>query len=119
MPTVSTKSRTRGGLLEWLMLSVVAAAIGGLASVNAAEFYAQLNRPSWAPPASLFGPVWSVLYLMMGFAAWLVWKERGWNRSRNTLILYVVQLALNALWTWIFFVRHMGAADSSKFWCSG
>jgi translocator protein len=98
------------GLFAWLLVSVAAAVLGGLASTNAPEFYAQLNRPGWAPPASLFGPVWTVLYLMMGAAAWMVWKERGWNRARNALVLYMVQLALNALWTWIFFVWHMGAA---------
>lgn len=106
----AAKSRAFWGLVEWLLLSVVAAAIGGLASANAPEFYEQLNRPTWAPPASLFGPVWSLLYLMIGAGAWLVWKERGWSRGRNALILYVVQLVLNALWTWIFFVWHMGAA---------
>ncbi len=110
MPSAAAKTHPYRGLFAWLLLSVGAAVLGGLASMDAQEFYGQLNRPGWAPPASVFGPVWTVLYLMMGFAAWMVWKERGWSRGRNALILYIVQLAFNALWTWIFFVWHMGAA---------
>jgi tryptophan-rich sensory protein len=53
--------------------------------------------------------VWTTLYLLMAIAAWLVWKQQGWLRARNALTLYVVQLAANALWTWIFFVWNVGA----------
>lgn len=97
------------GLLGWLALCFVAAAAGGLASSNAGDFYGQLVQPSWAPPAWLFGPVWTVLYAMMGVAAWLVWKAQGWNKGRAALSVFVVQLAANALWTWLFFVWHLGA----------
>lgn len=97
------------GLLYWLLLCFAAAAIGGLASANAQDFYGQLIRPSWAPPAWLFGPVWTLLYIMMGVAAWLVWKDKGWDKAGMALRLFVVQLGANALWTWIFFVWHMGA----------
>lgn len=58
------------GLAGWLLLAFVAAAAGGLASANAGDFYRDLVRPAWAPPGWLFGPVWSVLYIMMGTAAW-------------------------------------------------
>lgn len=68
------------GLIGWLLLSFAVAAIGALASVQAASFYQQLEQPSWAPPASVFGPVWSGLYAMIGIAAWLVWREGGWRR---------------------------------------
>lgn len=97
------------GLLGWLVLCFVAAAAGGLASSNAGGFYSQLLQPSWAPPAWLFGPVWTLLYAMMGVAAWLVWKEHGWHKARKALGLFVAQLAANALWTWLFFVWHLGA----------
>jgi tryptophan-rich sensory protein len=86
-----------------------AAAVGALASINAASFYSQLSRPSWAPPGAVFGPVWSVLYTMMGIAAWLVWKNGGWNRNSGCLALFLVQLLANALWSWLFFAWHMGA----------
>ena len=85
-----------------------AAAIGGFASASAGEFYRELVRPSWAPPGWLFGPVWSVLYLLMGIAAWLVWRARGFAGARNALLAFVLQLAVNALWSWLFFVWRQG-----------
>ena len=58
------------GLLGWLALTTIAAAIGAFASVNAREFYEQLARPGWAPPAWLFGPVWTLLYALMALILW-------------------------------------------------
>jgi tryptophan-rich sensory protein len=75
--------------------------------VDAASFYAQLSKPSWAPPASVFGPVWSALYALMGIAAWLVWLSP--RPAGVALGLFGVQLALNALWSWLFFAWHRGA----------
>ncbi len=97
------------GLAGWLALTFTAAAIGAFASVQAGTFYLQLLRPAWAPPGWLFGPVWSVLYLLMGIAAWLVWRVQGWRVAGLALGLFVVQLGVNALWTWLFFVWHQGA----------
>lgn len=96
------------GLFGWLLLVFAAAAIGGLASASSGEFYREIVRPSWAPPAWLFGPVWSVLYVFMGIAAWLVWRARGFAGARHALLVFVVQLAANALWTWLFFVWRLG-----------
>ncbi|WP_440975493.1 TspO/MBR family protein [Pseudoxanthomonas winnipegensis] len=98
------------GLVGWLLLVFVAGAIGAAASVQAATFYATLAQPSWAPPAAVFGPVWSVLYVLMGIAAWLVWRRGGWAAQRRALTVFVAQLALNALWSWLFFGWHLGAA---------
>jgi benzodiazapine receptor len=99
------------GLVAWLALSFAAAAVGAIASVQAASFYAQLARPSWAPPASVFGPVWSVLYALMGVAAWLVWRQpQEGRRHAVPIALFVVQLGVNALWSWLFFAWHFGAA---------
>jgi tryptophan-rich sensory protein len=97
------------GLLGWLALVFVAGAIGALASISAADFYTQLDRPAWAPPASLFGPAWTVLYVLMAVAAWLVWRARGFAGARVALTLFIVQLAFNALWTWVFFEWRRGA----------
>lgn len=108
------------GLLGWLLLSFSAAAIGAVASANAARFYAQLNRPDWAPPPWLFAPVWTALYLLMGIAAWLVWRAQGFRGARTALILFIVQLAANALWSWVFFVWHQGGlafAEVILLWC--
>ena len=107
------------GLIGWLLLSFAAGAIGAAASVQAASFYQQLVQPSWAPPSSVFGPVWSLLYALMAIAAWLVWREGGWRRQRGVLALFVLQLAVNALWSWLFFGWHRGAlafADIVLLW---
>lgn len=102
-------------LLGWIALAATAGAIGGLASRGAGEFYGALVKPAWAPPAWLFGPVWSALYVLMGVAAWLVWRAPGATpadraRRRRGLALFVGQLGLNALWTWLFFAWKQGAA---------
>lgn len=107
------------GLMAWLLASFMAAAIGAAASMDAAPFYAQLLRPDWAPPASVFGPVWSALYALMGIAAWLVWRTSGLRAARLPLSLFLTQLAINALWSWLFFKWHRGAlafADILLLW---
>ena len=113
-------SRQAAGLLGWLLLTFAIAAIGALASANAGAFYGELTRPSWAPPGWLFGPVWSTLYALMGISAWLVWRTRGFTGARSALVLFIVQLAANALWGWLFFVWHRGGlafAEVLLLWC--
>jgi benzodiazapine receptor len=88
----------------------LAAAAGSIASVSAGSFYAQLARPAWAPPGWLFGPAWSVLYTLMAVAVWLVWRAVGFPRATLAVCLYAVQLAANALWSWLFFAWRLGAA---------
>ena len=97
------------GLLGWLALVLLAGGLGAVASVDAASFYAQLNKPAWAPPAGVFGPVWSALYVLMAVAAWLVWREPDQPPRGTALAVFVVQLAVNALWSWLFFAWHQGA----------
>ena len=97
------------GLIISLLVSFATAAIGALATQRAPEFYGALSRPPWAPPASVFGPVWTVLYALMAIAAWLVWKKLGFAGARVPLTLFAVQLALNALWSWIFFAWQRGS----------
>ncbi|MHB1223808.1 MAG: TspO/MBR family protein [Gemmatimonadaceae bacterium] len=115
--TPSSRSARMGGLVAWLVVSFAAAAVGAVASANAGPFYERLDRPNWAPPAGLFGPVWTVLYLMMGIAAWLVWwkwRSSGARGARGALWLFVIQLAANALWTWLFFAWRRGALASAE-----
>lgn len=95
------------GLLGWLLAAFAAAAVGAIASVDAGSFYAQLSKPSWAPPAAVFGPVWSALYALMGVSAWMVWRSPG--PKAVALGLFCAQLAANALWSWLFFAWHRGA----------
>lgn len=101
--------RQRAGLILWLALAYAAAAVGAVASVSAGAFYAELIRPAWAPPAWLFGPVWTALYALMGVAAWLVWRSKGFTGARGPLLLFIAQLAANALWSWLFFAWRQGA----------
>lgn len=96
-------------LVGWFIVSFAASAIGAVASIQAKSFYGQLTQPSWAPPSSVFGPVWTVLYALMAIAAWLVWRSGGFRSNRAALSLFIVQLALNALWSWLFFAWHRGA----------
>jgi tryptophan-rich sensory protein len=107
MSTVTSSNHLRG-LIGWLVLAFAAAALGGIGSASAPEFYGQLVLPDWAPPAWLFGPVWTLLYLMMGIASWLVWRAAGFSGARLALVLYLVQLALNTLWSWLFFAWQNG-----------
>ena len=102
------------GLAGWLAASFLAGGIGAIASSSAGVFYVQLSRPSWAPPSWLFGPVWSLLYIMMGVAAWLVWRKHGFPVAASGLTLFVIQLIANAFWTWLFFVWHQGALSFAE-----
>ena len=114
-----TKQKQIAGLVGWLVVVFIAAAIGAAASIHAGSFYTQLVRPGWAPPPSIFGPVWTVLYALMGIAAWLVWCAGGFRAANSALTLFLVQLAFNALWSWLFFGWHRGAlafADILVLW---
>lgn len=97
------------GLAGWVLLCFAAASMGALFPPG--EWYSALKKPSWNPPAWIFGPVWTSLYIMMGIAAWSVWKQGGVAAQRLPLTVFMVQLALNAAWTPLFFGLHwIGAA---------
>src|SRR3954470_22090068 len=97
-------------LAGWLSLTLATGGLGAIASIDARAFYATLAQPPWAPPSAVFGPVWTLLYIGMAVAAWLVWRERGFARARGALGLFLLQLAANALWSWLFFAWHLGGA---------
>lgn len=95
---------------RWLALALFilaafsAAALGGLATGSSVTtWFITLNKPAWNPPSWLFGPVWTVLYLAMSVAAWRVWLRRADPGARLILTLWFVQLALNLLWSVLFF----------------
>jgi translocator protein len=88
------------GLLLWLLLPLLAGAFGSRFQPGA--WYAALDKPSWNPPSWVFGPVWTVLYIMMGVAAWLVW-DRYRGAARVALAVFVVQVVFNGLWSYLFF----------------
>jgi tryptophan-rich sensory protein len=118
MPPFS-KQKQILGLAAWLMVSFAASAVGAVASIHAKSFYSQLVQPGWAPPPGIFGPVWTVLYTLMGIAAWLVWRSGGFGSNRQALTLFLLQLAFNALWSWLFFTWNLGVlavADILVLW---
>ena len=80
------------GRVLWLCATLATGGIGAIASVGAASFYNQLTQPAWAPPTWLFGPAWSVLYVLMGIAAWLVWCKHGFRGAASALAIFVAQL---------------------------
>ena len=91
-------------VLPFLVAVTAVAGLGGLAAAGSQATYRALELPPYAPPSWLFGPVWSVLYLMIGVAGWLLWRDRGWDRS---LWLWTVQLLLNLAWTPLFFAADL------------
>ena len=95
---------------HWLSLFVLigatfgASAFGALAaSSSLGSWYHSLEKPAWNPPEAIFGPVWSVLYLIMAIAAWLVWRRGSENEVIPAMTTYFAQLVLNVLWPLIFF----------------
>jgi len=86
----------------FLLLVFGAASTG--AFVRPGAWYASLVKPSWNPPAWLFGPVWTTLYLMIAAAGWLVWRRGALGRT--ALVFWGLQIALNASWTLLFFGLH-------------
>ena len=106
-PATEHEQRGVGSALVLAVLVVVNFVVGGLGALStqgAVEgWYADADKVSWTPPDVVFGPAWSVLYVLMAVAAWLVWRRGGWAPARTALTLYSVQLALNAAWTPVFF----------------
>lgn len=90
-------------LVVFVVMTFAAAVIGSVATVGSVEGWMEsLRLPSWQPPSWVFGPVWTLLYLMMAVAGWLVYVRVGRVRSLP-MALYGVQLVLNALWSVLFF----------------
>jgi len=106
-----------GGLTASLLIIAAVAAFGSQFAPDL--WYAGIVKPSWTPPGWIFGPVWTLLYILMAVAAWLVWREREDRASLPALVFYAAQMFVNALWSWIFFGLHrIGWAllDLSALW---
>lgn len=100
-------------LIISLIVTFVAAALGSyFTTPNISTWYASLNKPFFSPPEWIFAPVWSLLYILMAIALYLVWKKDSPQQDKTkAIILYAIQLSLNALWSVIFFgMREPGIA---------
>jgi translocator protein len=89
--------------LVFFVVIVGAAAVFG-AQFEQGQWYQALQKPSWNPPGAVFGPVWTTLYVCIAIAGWLVWCAA--RRVDAALTLWIVQLVLNAAWSWLFFGMH-------------
>ncbi len=91
-------------LIVFLLLVVLAAAVAGQFTAGV-WYYETMQQPAWNPPGWLFGPVWSILYMLMALAAWMIWQT-GHRLRNGALAWWLIQLLLNVAWSWIFFGLH-------------
>lgn len=102
-PDKTLRQRIVGALVA-VLITLCAGLIGNLLGADAiTTWYAGLDKPSWNPPNWIFGPVWTLLYVLMGIAVYLVWECTKDSSRRAALVVYGVQLGLNALWSILFF----------------
>lgn len=97
------------GMLALSLALVFEAAATG-ARYRPDAWYEGLVKSRVTPPRIVFPVVWGALYILMAVAAWLVWRRAGFEGAWIALLLYLLQLACNALWSWLFFGRHQSGA---------
>lgn len=91
-------------LVLFITICLAVSGAGAIFTADSAqEWYPALQKPVWTPASWLFGPVWTILYLMMAVAAWLVWRRRKTARVGGAMVLFFIQLILNAAWSPLFF----------------
>lgn len=93
--------------LFFIGICVLTGAIGSFATMPEIQgWYQGIQKPLWTPPSGIFGPVWTLLYILMGIAAARVWKKRSVRPVTAAMIVFAVQLILNGAWSFIFFGAH-------------
>ncbi|TKC10843.1 tryptophan-rich sensory protein [Pedobacter polaris] len=92
----------------FLIIPLAIGAIGGFFTMESVKtWYTTLNKPTFNPPNWVFGPVWTTLYVLMGIASYLVWKQRSIVAGYKWAFgIYFLQLALNLMWSFLFFYQH-------------
>jgi benzodiazapine receptor len=114
MEITGRRMRRYLSLIVFLVITTLVASVAGAFSPG--EWYAGLAKPPWTPPNWLFGPVWSLIYLCIAIAGWLVWRSKGLGIG---LLFWFVQLGLNGLWSyWMFGENRIDYAmfDISAMW---
>jgi len=100
-----------GAAVVSIAVCFAAAGTGSLMTTPALrQWYPSLHKPAWTPPDGVFAPVWTVLYLTMAIAAWMVWRRRPSRDVAPALALFAVQLVLNVAWSGLFFGLHSPGA---------
>jgi benzodiazapine receptor len=105
-----------GSVVRFILAVSIPLLVGGLSGMATArgvrDWYPLLEKPSFNPPSWVFGPVWTLLYVLMGIAAFMVWQKGLDNRLvKAALVVFLIQLALNGLWSLLFFgMRSPGLA---------
>jgi len=108
---VTSRARDIAALAGFVILCLAASALGAAVTVSATgSWYDELAKASWNPPPWVFGPVWTVLYVMMGVATWLVWRQGASAARRRAMSVFAIQLTLNVLWSYLFFGFHLPLA---------
>ncbi|MEO1191877.1 MAG: TspO/MBR family protein [Pseudomonadota bacterium] len=88
-------------LLPFFGLCALTATTGAV--FRPGPWYEVIPKPRWTPPDWLFPPAWSLLYCALAVSAWLLWRDGGWSGAALPLALWLLQLVLNAAWSWLFF----------------
>jgi translocator protein len=103
--TNSMKGRRYLALLGFILACNAAGSVGTIATYpNIPGWYASLEKPFFTPPNWLFGPVWTALFTLMGISLFLVWRKTGFHRKGSAALnLFIVQMALNVIWSFLFF----------------
>ena len=95
-------------ILSFILFFIItysASIVGGLVSVSLKEpWYSELIKSNYNPPAWIFAPVWTILYLMMTFSIWIYWHSK--NRDIMTIYIYIIHIFFNATWSVVFFGFH-------------
>lgn len=89
----------------------------GMKDVIASKWYTELKKPTFQPPSWMFGVAWTILYILMGIASWFVWISPPSILRTVALVWYIIQLALNALWSPLFFKWHKIVAANILIFC--
>ena len=96
--------RNTSTLLICLMLPLLIGGISGYATASGIlDWYVTLHKPSFNPPNYLFGPVWTLLYLLMGVSLFIIWKSNHGRKRSEALKIFAIQITLNFLWSFLFF----------------
>jgi tryptophan-rich sensory protein len=119
---MNTRLRSAVALIVSMGTCLLVGVSGSLVTATSVrEWYPHIQKPWWTPAGAVFGPVWTVLYLLMGVSAWLIWSNAAGSARRTALLIFVTQLVLNGTWSFLFFgLRSPGSAalEIVLLWCS-